>query len=204
MKFESKYIHFHSRKFIWWYHLQTGGHFISAPLHCSKSTEKSRDFPVLITRTARLLRINPIHSQDTQSYFVSDWHACPTYWHLLYYNNINFLYAQYRIEHNQEKSICTGWHLCHISVLVTQEQQYQKAICLLRRRSCHMAYSSMHSLFFSHCTRSGAWFNIKMSSYQNRKSHCGDKTMLRPSYLHNGISYTGKTSSLYWIRAQIP
>ena len=38
----------------------------------------------------------------------------------------------------------------------------------------------------------GPWFNIQMSSYQCRKSHCGDKTILRPSYLHNGISYTGK------------
>ena len=41
----------------------------------------------------------------------------------------------------------------------------------------------------------GLWFNI-------RKSHCGDKTVVRSSYLHNGISYTGKMSSLYWIRAQ--
>ena len=48
----------------------------------------------------------------------------------------------------------------------------------------------------------GPWFNIKMSSYQYRKSHCGDKTILRPSYLHNGISYTDKTTSLYWIRPQ--
>ena len=50
----------------------------------------------------------------------------------------------------------------------------------------------------------GGWINIKikMSSYQYRKSHCGDKTILRPSYLHNGISYTGKTTSLYWIEAQ--
>ena len=40
-----------------------------------------------------------------------------------------------------------------------------------------------------------------MSSYQYRKSHCGDKTVVRSSYLHNGISYTGKTTSLYWIRA---
>ena len=45
----------------------------------------------------------------------------------------------------------------------------------------------------------GSWFNIKVSSYQYRKSHCGDKTILRPSYLHNGISYTGKMTSLYWI-----
>ena len=48
----------------------------------------------------------------------------------------------------------------------------------------------------------GPWFNIKMSSYQYRKSHCGDKTVVRSSYLHNGISYTGKMSSLYWIGAQ--
>ena len=27
--------------------------------------------------------------------------------------------------------------------------------------------------------------------------------ILRPSYLHNGISYTGKMTSLYWIRALI-
>ena len=36
------------------------------------------------------------------------------------------------------------------------------------------------------------------------KSHCGDKTILRPSYLHNGISYTGKMTSLYWIAALVP
>ena len=45
----------------------------------------------------------------------------------------------------------------------------------------------------------GPWFNIKMSSYQYRKSHCGDKTVVRSSYLQNGISYTGKMISFYWI-----
>ena len=45
------------------------------------------------------------------------------------------------------------------------------------------------------------WFNIKITSYHYRKSHGGDKTILRSSYLHNGISYTGKMTSLYWIRA---
>ena len=49
----------------------------------------------------------------------------------------------------------------------------------------------------------GGWFNKKIPSYQYRKSHCGDKTLLRPSYLHNGISYTGKMTSLYWIRALV-
>ena len=48
----------------------------------------------------------------------------------------------------------------------------------------------------------GPWFNIKMSSYRYRKSHCGDKMVVRSSYLHNGISYIGKMTSLYWIRAQ--
>ena len=32
---------------------------------------------------------------------------------------------------------------------------------------------------------------------------CRGLTILRPSYLHNGISYTGKITSLYWIRAQV-
>ena len=47
----------------------------------------------------------------------------------------------------------------------------------------------------------GPDFNIKMTSYQYRKSHCRDKTVERSSYLHNGNSFTGKTTSLYWIRA---
>ena len=41
-----------------------------------------------------------------------------------------------------------------------------------------------------------------MQSYQYRKSHCGDKMILRPSYLHHGISYTSKRTSLYQIRTQ--
>ena len=49
----------------------------------------------------------------------------------------------------------------------------------------------------------GPWFNIMMLSYQHRESHSGDKTILRPSYLHNGISYTGQMASVYWIMNQI-
>ena len=48
----------------------------------------------------------------------------------------------------------------------------------------------------------GAWFNLKMTSYQYRKFHCEDQTILQPSYLHNGIPYTGKMTSWYWTRAQ--
>ena len=43
----------------------------------------------------------------------------------------------------------------------------------------------------------GAWFNIKMAYYQYRKPHCGDKTVLRSPYLHNGIPYTGKMTMHY-------
>ena len=50
---------------------------------------------------------------------------------------------------------------------------------------------------------SGGYFIIKMPSYhQYRKSHCGDKMILCPSFLHNGISNTGKMISLYWISPQ--
>ena len=63
-------------------------------------------------------------------------------------------------------------------------------------------YLMWRGVFFNNALfqRPGPWFNIKMSSYQYRKSHCGGKTILPPTYLHNGISYTGKTTSLYWIR----
>ena len=39
------------------------------------------------------------------------------------------------------------------------------------------------------------WFNIKMSSLQYMKSHCRDKTVVRSSYHHNGISYVSKITS---------
>ena len=91
------------------------------------------------------------------------------------------------------------------------------AMLLITTWMCHnQLYWSCHGLTlhgqggiqkYNSCTSGanqapGPWFNIKMLSYQYRKSHCGDKTILRPSYLHNGISYTGKMTSLYWIGAQ--
>ena len=53
-------------------------------------------------------------------------------------------------------------------------------------------------MFAGFVVQPGLWFNINMSSYQYRKFYCGDKTIVRSSYLHNGISYTGKMTSLYW------
>ena len=53
----------------------------------------------------------------------------------------------------------------------------------------------------------GSQCNVKMSSYQFRRSRCGDKTILclEPSYLLSWISCTGigKIAYLYWIRAQM-
>ena len=56
----------------------------------------------------------------------------------------------------------------------------------------------VNSLKSLHRVRYGPWFNIKKPSYQYRKSHCGDETVLGSSYLNNGISYTSKVASLYW------
>ena len=53
----------------------------------------------------------------------------------------------------------------------------------------------MASLLTHICSSRSQWVNMKMS-YHYRKSHCGDKLTIRLSYLHNGISYTGKTASL--------
>ena len=42
-----------------------------------------------------------------------------------------------------------------------------------------------------------------MSSYQYRKSHCGDKTILRRLISTMGFPIAGKMISLYWIRPQV-
>ena len=78
------------------------------------------------------------------------------------------------------------------------------AICLYSSWGWFNIKIPSYQLRKSHCLySSGGWFNTKIPSHQYRKSLCGDKTISRPSYLHNGISYTGKTTSLYWIRAQV-
>ena len=45
--------------------------------------------------------------------------------------------------------------------------------------------------------------NSKMPSYQYRNFHCGNKAILRPSNIHNGIPFRGKTTFLYWIKALV-
>ena len=41
------------------------------------------------------------------------------------------------------------------------------------------------------------WTHIEVPSYQYRKSHCGDKTAVRSSYLHNGISCSSKVTRIH-------
>ena len=93
-------------------------------------------------------------------------------------------------------------------------QKYYRLSSFQEIQNTPIAHSQYHGSWWpgsirsqyisSHCIdiASGPRFNIKMSSYQHRKSHCGDKTVVRSSYLHNGISYTGKITSLYWISPQ--
>ena len=42
---------------------------------------------------------------------------------------------------------------------------------------------------------------LKMSSYEYRNSHCGDKMVFWRSSLHNNI--TGESASLYWVQSLI-
>ena len=114
------------------------------------------------------------------------------------------------IMHIRDKLICPGqWGWNSIAyqtvprwmpgedLIDVKSTLFQVMACCLTATSHYLNQRSPRSM-----NPSGPWFNIKMTSYQYRKSHCGDKTILRPSYLHNGISYTGKITSLYWIRAQ--
>ena len=88
----------------------------------------------------------------------------------------------------------------------------RRAGCALHRPPLHrLQYGFLrvgrvyliHSIILITIRAPGPRFNIKMSSYQYRKSHCEDKTVVRSSHIHNGISYIGTTISLYWIAAQI-
>ena len=98
-----------------------------------------------------------------------------------------------RVNFHWRASICYKYKWCGISISV-QSWMSQPTTRLWHKRltwNCEVAIPD-----------TGPWFNIKISSYQYKKSHCGDKTVIRSSYLHNGISYTGMMASLYWISLQ--
>ena len=89
-----------------------------------------------------------------------------------------------------------------LNTLVTIRSLCDKGIKILYRCQTTLQLKRVRIKISTILKQPGPWFNIKMSSYQYRKSHCGDKTVVRSSYLHNEISYTGKMTSLYWIRPQ--
>ena len=131
--------------------------------------------------------------------FYHEW--IPEYIYLLHayttgpWFNIKIPSYQYRKSHCGDKTILRPSHL-HNGISYTGKTS---SLYWIRALIVYNTVSDMRT-----CSpEAGPWFNIKMSSYQYRKSHCGDKTVVRSSYLHNGISYTGKTTSLYWIRALI-
>ena len=107
---------------------------------------------------------------------------------------------------NQIFSNPLQWNFNRSSNIFIQENALENVVCKVADMLSWPQYVShiMHSFFTDtgiiHTT--GPWFIIKITSNQYRKSHCGDKTVVRSSYLHNGISYTSKTTSLYRIRAQ--
>ena len=135
-----------------------------------------------LNKKDRLTGYGDPHVKDKTSYRPSYlWHGNPHTWKdgLLYWDG-----AQMVLWKKVSSFLLMHWDT---TVLHKAYNTYPWKIC---------GNSLIYSMIWS--SSSGPWFNIKMSSYQYRKSHCGDKTVVRSSYLHNGISYTGKMTSLYW------
>ena len=135
-------------------------------------------------------------------------------------SSLDVIRCQHALEHNtwhQHAFHCEVTIGCH-QASASFRTQYMTSACLplwghhWMSSGWHSSCTQLHDVKSKHLNhryhylisrKPGPRFNIKMSSYQCRKSHCGDKTVIRSSYLHSGISYTGKMSSLYWIGAQV-
>ena len=109
--------------------------------------------------------------------------------------NVNSIAVKFHAErcNNLDPVSISKWYRLNIRML---SYQYMYSHCIEKTGS--YLYNDNVEMW------PGGWINVKMSSYRYIKSHCGDKTILRPSCIHNGISYTGKMTSLYWIRALVP
>ena len=76
-----------------------------------------------------------------------------------------------------------------------------KSLTLVRRQlmawRCKEPGRSSNGIDLVLLKYSGPWFNIKMSSYQDRKSHCGDKMVVRSSCLiHLGVRDKRRVSEI--------
>ena len=116
---------------------------------------------------------------------------------------------------NQISQARTATHVFHIKFTISCHKSDNNLLCLsslvnivnVLHIFTEILYSESVSFVIKMARLRQQWgmspgprFNIKMTSYQYRKSHCGDKTVVWSSYLLIGISYTGKMTSLYWIR----
>ena len=157
------------------------------------------------------------------SFIMSNFNYCPLVWHLCGEGNNNKLK---QIQERSLRTLLSDTRSDYESLLdtfgtiplLTSRLKYMtlEAVRSVRQENA----ACLHDMFHVNeapyemrwnkiiqpkmkTTTPGGWINIKMPSYQYRKSHCGDKTVVRSSYLHNWISYTGKMTSLYWIGALV-
>ena len=131
-----------------------------------------------------------------------DWWMGPASGHLVTHDSTD---ADYDTFHPKSRDGSVYWYRNHFNFLTTQliwlsynfpGLWYDNRI-IIRGTSLSESQIEIHVMY--QYFQPGPWFNIKMSSYQDRSSRCGDKTIRRPSYLHNMISYIDKTTSLYWL-----
>ena len=104
--------------------------------------------------------------------------------------------------------ICSKQILCHLDKTKSRHTHgpfsaYGRARSQPRREAADLYFFIDRDFSSRWKTNPGRWFNIKMPSYQYRKSHCAYKTIIRSSYLYNGNSSTGKVASLYWSNPQV-
>ena len=76
---------------------------------------------------------------------------------------------------------------CTIRVLLWHKLELNWPFQIWECSGCGSKFSNLFCLFGNYWG-TGPWFNITMSSYQYRKSHCEYKTVIRSFYFHNGIS----------------
>ena len=120
------------------------------------------------------------------------------------HNHSNIAYYQHV---NDIKSKFIDWCMC----VFTSLANFPRRICrwFLTVNSCWcLSWKKNKALKWTNHTSRCNFATKALIHYKDvilsvTESHCGDTTVIRPPYLHNRISCTGKTSS-YWIRAQGP
>ena len=117
-----------------------------------------------------------LHLQNWLHDDVIKWKLFPRYWSVTRSFDVFFWYA----------SEVNGWVNNHEAGDLRRYRAHYDVTVMCEWRTIHQTQSA------------GSWFNIKIPSYPYRKYQCGDKTILRSSYLHNGNAYTGTMVFLYW------